>query len=69
MKNIVEFLKYIKINKYIIELKKDKQPFFKPIYSLKLIKLEILKIYIKIDLVNGFIQPFKSLANILILFN
>ena len=32
--------KYIKINDYIIELKKDKQPFFGLIYSLRLIKLK-----------------------------
>ena len=56
------------INEHTIELEKDKQPSFGPIYSLGPVELEILKIYIKINLANGFIQPSKSLAKAPILF-
>ena len=54
-KNIVKFLKNFEINKYAIELKKNKQLSFGLIYSLKPIKLEILKTYILINLANSFI--------------
>ena len=37
-------------------------------YSLKFIKLTILKIYIKINIVNNFIKSFKFVITILILF-
>ena len=67
--NIAKFLEYIKINNHIIKLEKSKQLSFDLIYNLKLIKLKILKTYIKINLVNSFIKPFKSLAKILILFD
>lgn len=40
-------LKQIKFYKYVIKLKKDKQLFYRLIYSLKLIELKKLKIYIK----------------------
>lgn len=50
---------HINKNDYIIRLEKNKLPFFKSIYSLKLIKLKILKIYIKTKLANSFIQTFK----------
>lgn len=43
------------INKYLINLKPDKLPLYKPIYSQKPIKLEILKIYIKNSLANSFL--------------
>ena len=65
----MEFLEYIKINDYVIELKKSKQSLFGLIYSLRLIRLRILKIYIKINLVNDFIQLFKSLIGAFIFFN
>ena len=68
-KNAMKFLEYIKMNDHIIKLEKSKQLFFNPIYSLELVKLEILKTYIKTNLANGFIWPFKSLVEILILFN
>lgn len=61
--------KQIKLNKHIIKLKKDKQLFYKFIYSLALVEFKILKAYIKIHLKTRFIQSLKSLANILILFN
>ena len=68
-KNIVKFSKYIRIKDYIIKLKKDKQPFFELIYSLKPVKLEILKIYIEIHFVNSFIRLFKFLIKIFVFFN
>ena len=54
IKNVIELSGYIKINNYIIELEKSKQLLFSLIYSLKLVELEILKTYIKINLTNSF---------------
>lgn len=48
-KNAADFSKHIKINNHAIELEKRKQLFFSLIYSLKLVKLVTLKIYIKIN--------------------
>lgn len=48
VKYMTKLLKYININSYIIMLNKNKQLYFKTIYSLKLIKLKLLKYYIKI---------------------
>lgn len=45
-----------------------KQPSYGPIYNLRPMELEILKIYVKTNLANGFIRSFKSPANIFILF-
>ena len=44
-----------KINEYAIKLKKSKQQLFGSIYSLRPVKLETLKTYIKTNLANGFI--------------
>ena len=57
------------IDKYTIKLEDSKQLFYRPIYSLRPVELETLKIYIKIHLKTGFIYPFKSLADTSILFN
>ena len=57
------------MNEYAIELEEGKQPPFGPIYSLEPIELKTLKTYIKINLANGFIWPFKSPARVFILFN
>ena len=46
----------------------NKQLSYRQIYSLELIELEILKTYIKVNLVNGLIRPFKPATNNLILF-
>ena len=48
------------MNEHIIKLEKSKQLPFRLIYSLDLIELVRLKTYIKINLANGFIRPFKS---------
>ena len=57
------------INEHVIKLEEGKQPPFKPIYSLELVELEILKTYIKTSLVNGFIWSFKFLVRAPILFD
>ena len=54
------------MNNYNIKIKKDKQLFYRLIYSLKLIKLKILKIYIKINLINRFIKIFKFFIKVFI---
>ena len=69
IENVAEFLKNTRINKHAIKLEEDKQLFFGLIYSLGPIKLEILKTYIKTNLANGFIWPFKSPIKALILFD
>ena len=61
--------KHTGINDHIIELEEVKQPLFGLIYNLGPIKLEILKIYIKTNLVNGFIRLFKSPVRVPILFD
>ena len=66
---VAEFLENTGMNEHAIKLEEDKQQLFGPIYSLGLVELETLKTYIKINLANGFIQPSKSLAKALILFN
>ena len=57
------------MNKHAIKLEKGKQLSFRPIYSLEPVELENLKTYIKINLANGFIWPFKFPAKAPILFN
>ena len=56
------------VNEHAIELEKDKQPPYNLIYSLGLLELETLKTYIKTNLANGFIGPFKSPAGAPIFF-
>ena len=55
MKNAAKLLESLGINEYAIKLEKGKQPLFKLIYSLELVELEMVKIYIKTNLANGFI--------------
>lgn len=55
------------INKHSIDLKPGKQLPYGPIYSLGLLEFEIFKTYIEINLANGFICLFKSLARASIL--
>ena len=57
-----KLFKYIKINKHTIKLVNGQQTLYRPIYSLEPVELEILKVYIEINLVNKFIKPSKSLA-------
>ena len=44
------------VNKHIIKLKQGKQSPYETIYSLRPVELEIIKTYIKTNLVNGFIK-------------
>ena len=60
--------KYTGINDYLINLINDKQLPYDLIYSQKLVKLEILKTYIKTNLANGFIRSSKLPTGALILF-
>ena len=55
VENIIKLPENTKINKYTIKLEENKQPSFRPIYSLKLVELETLKTYIKTNLTNKFI--------------
>ena len=55
MKNVAKLLENIRVNKYTIKLEESKQPIFRSIYSLKSVKLETLKTYIKTNLANSFI--------------
>ncbi len=65
----VELPEHTKINDYAIKLVDDWQPLYGPIYSLGPVELETLKAYIKNNLASGFIKPFKSPAEALILFD
>ena len=58
--NAVELPENTGINKHTIKLEEGKQLSFGPIYSLELVELETLKTYIKTNLANNFIWPFKS---------
>lgn len=65
---VAELLECSNINEYSISLKPSMKLLYRLIYSLKLVKLETFKIYIKINLVNSFIQQSKSSAKVPILF-
>lgn len=65
---IKKHLEYISINNYLINLKNSKHFIYSLIYNLKLVELEILKFYIKINFYNNFIKLLKFSTSILILF-
>lgn len=50
-------LERTEIKNQAIKLEKDKQPLYRPIYSLRQVELENLKTYRKTNLANGFIKP------------
>lgn len=64
----IKLLEHTKINNYAINLIDDKLLLYRLIYSLKLVELKTLKIYIKNNLANGFIKPLKLSLIALILF-
>ena len=66
---VLVLLEQTNLNKHTIKLKNDKQLLYRPIYRLGLVKLKILKMYIKIHLKPEFIRPSKSSIGISILFN
>lgn len=63
-----KLLRYIKINNHAIDMIKNQQPLYEPIYSHKPVELEALKHYIEINLTIGFIKPSKYFAGTLIFF-
>ena len=67
--NAAELPENTRINEHAIELEEGKQPPFGPIYSLGPVELETLKTYIKTNLANSFIRPFKSSAGAPIFFD
>ena len=68
-KLITKFLQYTDINNHPIKLIDDQQLLYNLIYSLSLVKLKILKAYIKNNLANSFIKSFKSPTKAPIFFN
>lgn len=68
-KLVIVLSDYTKINTYTINLEKDKQPSYRPIYSLGWMELDTLKTYIKINLAKSFICLSKSSAGTPILFD
>ena len=69
VENVTELLELTRMNNHAIKLEKSKQIPFESIYNLEPVELKILKTYIKTSLTNGFIQPSKSPAGALILFD
>lgn len=65
---VAKLPEYTGINNHAINLIDGKQPFYKLIYSPKLVESEILKTYIEINLANGFIRSSKSFTNTPIFF-
>ena len=61
--------KYTGINNHAIKLVDGQQLFYRPIYSLKLVKLETLKAYIEINQANKLIKLFKPSVGTLIFFD
>lgn len=57
LKLVAELPKYTKINNYTVDLVDCQQSLHGPIYSLGLVELETLKIYIKTNSNNGLIRP------------
>ena len=68
VENITENLEYTKLNNYAITLKENKQSSFEPIYNLEPVELKTLKMYIKNNFTNSFIQLFKFLSGTFIFF-
>lgn len=53
---VAKLLKHTRINDHYIDLEEGKQPPYGPIYSLRLVKLKMLKTYIENNLKNSFIS-------------
>ena len=51
----IKLVEYLSINKNVFDLAENKKRLYKLIYSLKLVKLEIFKTYIKTNLAISFI--------------
>lgn len=59
----------MRINNHTIKLKEDKKSLYCPIYSLKLVELKILKIEIKTNLANSFINFLQISDQVFIFFD
>ena len=57
------------MNYHVIKLVDNRQLNYRPLYNLRSVELETLKIYFKTNLCNGFIRPFKSPERVLIFFD
>ena len=68
LKSAAELPEHIGINNHPINMLNNKQLPYSLIYSLRPMKLETLKTYIKANLASDFIRPSKFPANALILF-
>ncbi len=64
---ITELSQHTGINNHTIKLIDNWQALYSFIYSLSLLKLEILKDYIENNLANGFIRPFQFSIRVFIL--
>ena len=64
-----ELPEYTEINDHAIKLVDNRQPFYRPIYSLEPVELKTLKTYIETNLANGFIRLSKSPARASIFFD
>lgn len=60
--------KHTKINNYLINLVDGEQLFYRPIYNLVTVELQILETYIETYPSNNFIQAFKLFSGAVILF-
>lgn len=69
LKLTMKLPEYTGINNHAIDLEKDKHPPYGLIYSLKLVKLEMFKTYIKTNLANNIIRFSKLPAEALIFFD
>ncbi len=58
----VKLSKHMEMNNHTIELIDNRQSQYDFIYNLDPVEFETLKTYIKNNLANGFIIPFKSLT-------
>ena len=67
--NVAKHPEHTRMNDHAINLEESKQPFFGLIYSLELVELETLKIYIETNLTNSFIRIFKFPADAFIIFD
>ena len=67
--NAAVLAEHTEINNHAIKLVEEIQLPFESMYSIRRVDLDTLKMYIKINLANKFIWPFKSLTDASILFD
>lgn len=67
-KTIIKLPKYTKINNSLTNPKKDKQLYYKSIYSFEPMELKMIMTYIEIHFSNEFVRCSKSFTEVFILF-